>query len=100
MLSGIAKIPNAHVPIRRSIAPGGLTRPAARRGSTRSTSSQIGMPDSCGRPIVPMMRKPLPSSTRPERVPHAVFLAVATAQYVCQMSTVAYRNTNAMPAHQ
>ena len=46
------------------------------------------------------MRKPFPSSMRPERVPQAVLRAVTTAQYVCQISTVAYRNTNAMPAHQ
>ena len=58
------------------------------------------MPEGCGEPIVPMMRKPSPSSTRPERVPQAVLRAVAIAQYVCQISTVAYSSTKAMPAHQ
>ena len=55
----------------------------------RSTSAQSGMPEGCGEPIVPMMRKPRPSSTRPERVPQAVLRAVTMAQYVCQISTVA-----------
>ena len=55
----------------------------------RSTSAQTGMPDGCGEPIVPMMRNPSPSSARPERVPQAVLRAVAIAQYVCQISTVA-----------
>ena len=46
----------------------------------RSTSAQSGMPEGWGEPIVPMMRKPRPSSTRPERVPQAVLRAVAIAQ--------------------